>query len=173
MGSCHKPTSTPAVRMPVQEQLTQGLAVQVHKQVCALTQGAFLTLLYSCLEGGNQHESGWYHEASTTVWIAKQLFSSSTMCLWQWFVWLMPLWLCGMNHYMCRSTTPVDLIMGQKKKKLSSFPDCFRAPGTIQTHKLLLIPSQENVYTSGFTINNSFSIVTKQRTCQRRLIYSI
>lgn len=62
MGCCHKPTSTAAVRMPLQKQLRQGLAVQVHKQVSAFTQGgflhvysfrgAFLAYIVFLLEGG-------------------------------------------------------------------------------------------------------------------------
>lgn len=57
MGSCPKPTSTPAVCMPVQKQLTQGLAVQVHKQVYAHTQGGFSYPVVFLFSGGKIHMS--------------------------------------------------------------------------------------------------------------------
>lgn len=53
MGSCHEPTSTPAVGMPVQKQLTQGPA----GQVCALTQGIFLNLIVFLFRGGKTNTS--------------------------------------------------------------------------------------------------------------------
>lgn len=133
-GSCHKPTSTPAVWMPVQKQLTQGLAVQVHKQACALTRGfAYPTVFL--FRGWKPTwvllvPWGFYNEF---LWIFAQLNVPLTMICLANTPPLEQTITCAAVHMV----HPLTLIQysswvdnGTKKKKSSSFPDCFSTPGT-------------------------------------------